>query len=306
MTIATIALTRRGAAALGFAALLLAAPTALAQKAAGKPSVDECAAATSAVRGSARETPGAPAWWTAARCGPAGASALAGILSALVQETDAERIATVEGVLRTVRDGYLFAAERQLASTGWASGPARALALRLMLAEHNPAIIVMSVAPTLDAVQPCHTQSVALPPQTQGAPLPGDYLAQAAQTARAIVSDVGAPYEARATARCVGGVFDAFVPVPIQPASLQLAYVCGNTFRVHNPNGDWADVTYAVEGTDDTGDLSVPPQGDATFLTDASGSTQLYYNEGHDAPLGTLVQTVANAGTACAQRVRKR
>lgn len=81
-------------------------------------------------------------------------------------------------------------------------------------------------------------------------------------------------------------------------AGIRLSYVCGNRFRVHNPNDVALPMRYEVYGQDESGLLSLAPRaagapfGETIFTTQARGTVRLFW--------GTqVIQTAANGGIAC-------
>jgi hypothetical protein len=234
-------------------------------------------------------------WSIAATCGAGGGQALADAFRASRSVSDAAEQETIEAALISIRDASVFQAARDVAANGSASPSIRALALRVLVAQHNSAISIVSAAGGAN----CHTIAITDANQVEGAALPSDYAALAYGTARTIAANGTAPADVRATAACVARLLDAFVPRAVNPAVLALTYVCGNRFVVHNANSEWADVTYEVAGSDDSGDFSVPPNGERAFVADVAGLTRIYFNPGHDQPRGVLVTTVANLATSC-------
>jgi hypothetical protein len=239
--------------------------------------------------------PGSDVWALAATCGVGGGRALADAFAARGSVTDPTAQIAIESALRSIQDANVFQAARNVARRSDATASMRALALRVLLAQHDPGVLISS----LEGGATCRTRTAAGLLQSQGTPLPDDYAVQTDQTAKAVAADASAPADVRATANCLHRLMDAFVPRAIDPGVLTLSYVCGNRFVVRNANAEWADVTYEVAGSDDSGDLSVPPNGERTFLADAAGLTRLYFNPGHDQPRGVLVTSVTNQATSC-------
>jgi hypothetical protein len=84
----------------------------------------------------------------------------------------------------------------------------------------------------------------------------------------------------------------------IAPSTLRLAYICGRTFRVRNPNDAAVTVTWDVFGTSETGTLALPARplsgsfSETFFETVATGTVRLFYN-------GSQSDVKANGGFAC-------
>ena len=252
-----------------------------------------CLGAANSLNGDPRS--GHDVWAIAATCGASGGRALADAFQSLQGNTDPDELTMIESALRSIQDASVFQAARAVAARSDASASMRAMALRVLLAQHDPGILISS----LGGGSTCRTRTAAGLLQSAGTPLPDDYPVQADQTAKSVAADPAASNDVRATAACLHRLLDAFVPRAVDPTALTLTYVCGNRFVVRNSNAEWADVTYEVDGNDDHGDLSVPPGGERAFVAEVTGTTRLFYNPGHDQPRGQLVRTAPNGGTAC-------
>jgi ketosteroid isomerase-like protein len=68
--------------------------------------------------------------------------------------------------------------------------------------------------------------------------------------------------------------------------------ICDNKFGVRNHADEWIDVSYAVVGTSDRGDLTAAPTAESPFVTDTAGTTQVFYQ-------GRVVASMANRSKAC-------
>lgn len=275
------------------ALLTMPAATVAAQDERTPPNEHACLGAANSLNGDPHS--GHDVWAIAATCGADGGRALAGAFQSLRGEPDPDALTTIESALRSIQDASVFQAARVVAARSDAPPSVRALALRVLLAQHNPGLLISSLA----GGATCQTRTAAGLLQTAGAPLPDDYAVQADQTAKTVAADAAASNDVRATAACLHRLLNAFVPRAVDPMALTLTYLCGNTFVVRNSNAEWADVTYDVEGSDDSGDLSVPPGGERALVTDATGTTRLFYNPDHDQPRGQLVKSAPNGGTAC-------
>lgn len=81
-------------------------------------------------------------------------------------------------------------------------------------------------------------------------------------------------------------------------AGITLTYVCGNRFRIRNPNAIPLWVSWGMVGKSPKGDLTVPARtgttqfGEVTFDATVKGSVRLLYE-------GTALATAANAEVAC-------
>jgi hypothetical protein len=253
----------------------------------------QCDTAVSSLQGGSPPPAGDRTWWIATRCGAAGGSALATVAAnALRTVSDTERVAVVEAVLAEIRDFAVFQSMLGLAEDATAAAPSREAALRVVLAQHERGLRIRTPIVFRTPSETCATWSPTVAEPRAGAPLPADYATRAHAAAGRVANATAAPASLRLVASCVRGALRAFVPPTIVPSTIRLTYLCGNRFRVRNPNADWADVRYDVYRTDDGGDLTVPPNGEIVFTTERTGTTRLFY-------AGRLVQTKANGGATC-------
>lgn len=86
-----------------------------------------------------------------------------------------------------------------------------------------------------------------------------------------------------------------FIDVP----GIRLTYICGNRFRLRNPNYASIQVTYDVYRTSESSSLLLPgrtadqqPYTESFFTTTNRGTVRVFFN-------GQLIQTKANGGTTC-------
>lgn len=83
-------------------------------------------------------------------------------------------------------------------------------------------------------------------------------------------------------------------------AGIRLTYMCGNTFRVRNPNDQEAIVTWDVYQKNESGSLTLPPKpagalhSETFFTTVNKGTVRLFYD-------GQLIQTKANGNKPACQ-----
>lgn len=85
---------------------------------------------------------------------------------------------------------------------------------------------------------------------------------------------------------------------PLDIAGIRLTYICGNKFRVRNPNAADVPVNWDVYKKSETGTLTLPPKAadqpySQTFFTPVNtGTVRLFHS-------GQLIQTKANCGAVC-------
>jgi hypothetical protein len=106
----------------------------------------------------------------------------------------------------------------------------------------------------------------------------------------------------RSAAYCARTALNTSFPFPINTSLVTLTFVCGDKFRVHNGNVERAELTwnsYHVPPNARTtatvltrGFTAVDGNTNGYIRTDSIATARLYYH-------GQLIQTRANAGTAC-------
>ena len=106
----------------------------------------------------------------------------------------------------------------------------------------------------------------------------------------------------RSAAYCVRQALHSNFSFPITTSLITLTYVCGDKFRIHNGNAEFADLTWntynvppnarTLAPTLTSGGTSVPGNSDGYIFTDNAATARLYYHS-------QLIQTRANAGTVC-------
>lgn len=85
---------------------------------------------------------------------------------------------------------------------------------------------------------------------------------------------------------------------PLDIAGIRLTYICGNKFRVRNPNGTAVPVSWDVYNKNEAGTLTLPPKvtgqpySESFFTTVNKGTVRLFHT-------GQLIQTKANGGAVC-------
>lgn len=274
---------------------LVSLPTSMrAQSYATTATTTECNSAIAALKAKTPPIPGATdnAWWTATRCGASGGSALAAAMTKLGASADTSSLGYAELALGNIRDAAIFQNAKLLTTSTSATNAARIMALRVLLAQHSGGLYLPRPIRLTTDGRRC--QSGVLPRDAvyAGASLPADYAQQAFVAAKQVAGSTAAS-DVRLVARCVQELFAAVVPADVNASLLRLTYVCGNKFRIQNPNPSWADVRYDVANTDDSGEYEMPPSGDIVIETVARGTTRLWFG-------GQLVQSVANTATTCA------
>lgn len=173
---------------------------------------------------------------------------------------------------------------------------ARAFGLMLMLNHHRYSTDIMGDRGwnglLADRGPRCQLDWMAHGGYSTAEPMPSDFRQRIAGSADRIAADAADSPVMRHLASCVRLTLRRDVPEVIAAELLQLEYVCGSEFRVRNSGAKTARLRFEVEGTADTGDLVVPGNGSAEFLTRTVGTVRLLQN-------GVLVRSLANPGTVC-------
>lgn len=140
-----------------------------------------------------------------------------------------------------------------------------------------------------------------------GAPLPPDHRERSRALAARLEAEPTTPPGVRSAARCLFAatgpaaedVVAALDARPVNRDGIDLAYVCGTTFRVRNSNPRDVQVDFEVEGTAIRGTLGLPrnPQrsggfSEITFAVPQAGTVRLLLD-------GRAVETATSRGTRC-------
>ena len=262
---------------------------------AGAPITDaECVAASNALASGARDGAG---WGRLPECGRLGANSIARALRAARLETDTIYLRNLQSAVLGSRDTSVFKAGLALSKDVSATIDARVLGFLTLLAQHDNGLTfslrlswadLVGVPRGIDCGLVAITESLYL----WNGPLPGGYLDDMVEATEAAMYNAGTPQVARDIAGCARNAILEEAPEVVSVTKIGLGYVCGNTFRVTNSSPKWIDVTYRVDATTETGDMSVAPNGARDFFTHATGRVLLFYR-------GTQIRQRANGGTEC-------
>jgi hypothetical protein len=257
----------------------------------------ECQAAASTIRPT---DPSGASWSRVAQCGSVGGTALANALDAARTATDSVYLRSLLSVGSRIRDPNLFAMALGIANDRAASDASRIIAMLIALQQvdnHNDLAMGLSWSQTV--TDPWGTSCRQLVPEHEGArynsetALPANAAVQLGARLDSVI--FAAPPNSPAVtdvAKCVRVQMSGATPDSVDPGSITLSYVCGNTFRVTNASAKWIDVGYAVVNSNETGDLEVAPNSSRNFEVDIKGAVALTY-------LGQVVRQTANGGAVC-------
>lgn len=255
---------------------------------------EECQAAVSALESGARES---AKWSRLSACGSVGASALGRAVTHARLETDSMYLLSLLSAANRIRDAQVLSAGLNVAEDNGASQPARVMALLVLLGQYDNALgFPMSVSwhdlTTVPRGPACQLASNPEATYASDQGLPPEGLQRTATVTERIARQRANSAVIRDLASCVRQAISDSVPESINPGLIQLRYICDNKFGVRNHSDEWIDVSYAVAGTSDRGDLTAAPKAETAFVTDTAGTTQLFYQ-------GRVVASMANKGKGC-------
>jgi hypothetical protein len=275
---------------------LLGANTAHAQSAPGwTPSAADCQRAADSLTAGSRN---ARAWGFISSCGATGATALATAIRNVRSGSvvDTTYLTKVLAAARRVQAGAVLDEAIALAESKTSPPAARAFALMIMLAQHQPTAEMRgegwSTLLTVPRGAYCRLSYGGGGSYNTMLAMPADYLQRIASSADRVADDPADSPVARGLARCVRLTLRQKVPETVAPELLQLEYVCGTKFRARNAAAKPAQLRYEVEGTTETGAVVVPASASAAFITENTGTVRLFQN-------ATLIASAPNDGTQC-------
>jgi len=207
------------------------------------------------------------------------------------------RLAEVAVVLR---DGRIFDAALAIVSDPAASPEARLFASRTIILALQPHLYLsyleLADGNCYGSIRGAHATHA-----RAGAPMPADFAESARAVSVRVFNDSTTPDAVRRAARCIS-IHDAAPfrePATAKPGQevhvqdLELAYVCGNTFRVLNPYPVEMTVGYRVERSSEKGSAVVPAEGEQTITTRHTGRVRLVDEDGVE------IAVVANERRKC-------
>jgi hypothetical protein len=250
--------------AIPLAALLLSAAPAVAhaQRLGPPPTIAQCGEWKAGLAAG-----GARALYALDHGWPAGCADAPGILvpalrsARLVSDVDYLYALTVQAA--DVRDASIFAAALALAEDSGATTKARAAAVLVTIAQLGSSIDFHQLSrgalltDPLPATGLCGPRIAGSHGPIERTPLPSDAERRAARVIDRLTYGAGTPALLRNLARCSRTGFGADIPPQVDLGGVSLEYVCGTTFRIHNPTPVRLVFAYRVEGFSDQFDIPV-------------------------------------------------
>ncbi len=247
-----------------------------------------------------------------AKCGVLGGAQMAIALSAARHETDQARFdALIDGMGKFL-DRRVIDTALQITADAGASAAARVASIRVLWG----ALLLNGILPTYGDITTvdgnnrpvCNVISSGLGLYTVGTLPAYGYESGIIASLRVVANNAATAPEVQRAARCVAPS-DAPAGTPrslptVGVTAIRLWYVCGNSWRVRNPNPAGFTLTYNVVGKNETGTIDVvaaDPLANANealyatfFGTAKKGTVELIYNS-------QVIQSKPNGNTACTQ-----
>jgi hypothetical protein len=216
--------------------------------------------------------------------------------------SDVEHLYALAFAAAGVSDASLFAAALALADDAGATTEARAAAILVTVAQFGASIDFHHGRGSALLTDPAPASGICGPMiYTHGpaerTPLPPDAHRQAAKVLDALIHGADTPALLRNLARCSRGVAGGDVPPQVDLGGVRLEYVCGTTFRIHNPTPIRLVFAYRVEGFSDELDIPVEGSRHEDFDVFETGTVRLLYD-------GRPLTTLPNGGRPCPESGR--
>ena len=194
------------------------------------------------------------------------------------------RLADLAMYASYVRDPTVLSAAWELMGDPSAPASARNLGLVLALAQHQHGLAPSEVnsyyrllTEPVDSI--CYLSVGTDSRYWVSHELPPDELEQTVMRAGRVLGDATAAGTTRRLAACI--VRNLAVQVNRGPDLTQItvAYVCGHDFIVHNRTGSYVTLDWSIEGTDESGGLTVGPHSDQRVFVENPGALRLTYED---------------------------
>lgn len=250
----------------------------------------ECAEAANALAGGSRDI---TEWAVLTAC-PDEAPALEAAVRASTVENDSIYLTDLLIVASQVRDAGIADAAMDVAEDPTATIASRIASELLVLNQHptrlGPGLTTgWQDLQTAALGQECHLLAGVGGWDTENL-LPANHDEVILDHIRSVADDDQAPPALRHLAHCAYAVLGYRRPLPVELLDLQ--FICDRTFEITNASQWTALVTYVVEGTDETGDITILPYEVFKLHVDTTGSVSLKSGD-------QLVETVADTGMSC-------
>jgi hypothetical protein len=235
-------------------------------------------------------------------CGSSAATVLSTLISQSGSSQDAGRFSLINRIAPQIRSQSIVNSALTVAQTVGNTQASRVASFQVLAAEFNN--IFQFASPTPGApIEACALSgSGGNSAYYYDEGLARSLGQQIMTLASAVYHNTNDDPVVRSAAYCVRQALHSNFPFPINTSLITLAYVCGDKFRIHNGNAEFADLawnTYNVPPdvrppapTLTSGGTSVPGNSDGYIFTDNAGTARLYYQS-------QLIQTRANSRTVC-------
>jgi hypothetical protein len=256
----------------------------------------ECQAAADSLQAASRNT---MSWQVLIGCPSHAATAAGSAILAARIETDTTFLSALTTLATSIKAPVVLSSALTLSADKSASLQARIVAVEILLAQYENGIQLRRIGQswtdiaTVPRVSSCRMGGGSGQSYAIELPMPSTYPQQIAAQTEALRDDGSETAVLRGLARCVRTVLLPEVPEAIDSGAITLQYVCRTRFTVHNGNAKPVDLTFEVEGTDETGVISAPANGDLSFITVGVGATRLIFRN-------QVIRSVANTNLSCA------
>jgi hypothetical protein len=230
-------------------------------------------------------------WGLLARCGARGGQSIAGLITRARNSVSAPKSGIVAHG-QDIADATVLAALQSFALDAAQPDDARIASISVLLQVTLDGLFFAKPAEFNDANRYACSIGTLAYWRPEGTPLPVAAKVQVRAMAKQIRDATGTPTAVRTAARCLYQELNHALPAEIDTSQIRLTYICGNQFRIRNPQPRFLTLTYDVYGTSERNEVSAGDLMDSFFWTKNRGTVRLFYN-------GTLIQTKANGGKSC-------
>lgn len=255
----------------------------------------ECQIAADSLAAASRDL---GSWQALLSCPSHVSAALTSAIAAAKSETDTTYLGGLLTLGGSVQTSAVFNASLAVSTDKTASLAARITGLGTLVSHIDNSFTIRRLGIgwaqllTVPRGQNCKLASGAEGNYVVSGSMPADYLRQIAIATDQIRNDVTESAVVRDLAGCIRNTLLNDVPEIVDPGLITFTYICATRFKVHNGNASWAGLSYAVEGTAETGDFDAKPSGDTFIVTLAKGATKLRYGS-------QLIATATSTGARC-------
>lgn len=205
-------------------------------------------------------------------------------LRAARTDPEPHRLADLATYASYVRDPAVLLAAWELAGDRSAPAPARNLGLVLALAQHQHGLAPSSVHSyyrllTQPVGDVCYLTAGTDSRYWVRNTLPPDELEQTVRRAEDILSEAAAPETTRRLAACIVRNLASKVDRGPDLTQVTVSYICGHDYVVHNGTGSYITLDWSIDGTGESGGLTVAPRSDHRVFVENPGALRLTYED---------------------------